>query len=80
MYFTNRTYYDFLTREMPLETLKWLDIFTSDLTNRPFGLYWLVLLRLQVLQIPFVLTWKTREFDLCFGNENVILIDVNTAR
>ena len=62
------------------QSLKWLDIFTSDLRNRPF---WFILACSSTfagLANSFVLTWKSREFDLCFGDENVILIDVNTAR
>ena len=45
VYYTNPTYFDFLTLEiMPLGTLKWLAIFSSrDLTNRSFSeSYWLV--------------------------------------
>ena len=73
MYYTNPTYYDFWTRKMPPETLKQLDVSTSVLTNRPFGLNWLVF-HVSGLAILFILTWKSREFHLNFAYEKLYFL------
>ena len=77
MYHTNRTYMTFELATRDLEVAGYLYFRSYKST------FWLILACSSTfagLANSFVLTSKTREFDLCFGNENAIFKDVSTAR